>query len=170
MSGPLRIAMWSGPRSISTALMRSWGNRPDTYVTDEPLYAHYLARTGKNHPGAEEVLAHHEQDWRKVVAWLTGPVPECRSLFYQKHMAHHLLPKMANKAVCIPIVWITNPFTLVPIYGACFGLGRVVMSSPAGNGETAIVSGLQQQQEFSLLATPVVPTGFLLRSKDQYRM
>ena len=58
----------------------------------------------------------------------------------------------ANKAVCIPIVWITNPFTLVPIYGACFGLGRVVMSSPAGNGETAIVSGLQQQQEFSLLA------------------
>ncbi len=91
---PLRIAMWSGPRNISTALMRSWGNRPDTYVADEPLYAHYLARTGKNHPGAEEVLAHHEGDWRKVVARLCGPVPEGRSVFYQKHMAHHLLPEI----------------------------------------------------------------------------
>ena len=86
--------MWSGPRNISTALMRSWGNRPDTYVSDEPFYAHYLAQTGKNHPGAEEVLALHEQDWRKVVAWLTGPIPENRSVFYQKHMTHHLLPGM----------------------------------------------------------------------------
>lgn len=86
--------MWSGPRNISTALMRSWGNRPDTYVSDEPFYAHYLAQTGKKHPGAEEVLALHEQDWRKVVAWLTGPIPENRSVFYQKHMTHHLLPGM----------------------------------------------------------------------------
>jgi hypothetical protein len=89
---PLRIAMWSGPRNISTALLRSWGNRPDTYVCDEPLYAHYLAQTGKPHPGVDEVLASQEQDWREVVHWLTGPVPEGKPLFYQKHMAHHLLP------------------------------------------------------------------------------
>ena len=89
---PLRIAMWSGPRSISTALMRSWGNRSDTFVCDEPLYAHYLARTGKDHPGVDEVLASQEQDWRKVVSWLTGPVPDGKAIFYQKHMAHHLLP------------------------------------------------------------------------------
>jgi hypothetical protein len=83
--------MWSGPRNISTAMMRSWGNRPDTFVCDEPLYAHYLARTGIAHPGAEEVVRHHEDNWRKVVRWLTGPVPGDRRVFYQKHMAHHLL-------------------------------------------------------------------------------
>lgn len=90
----VRIAMWSGPRNISTALMRSWDSRDDTVVCDEPLYAHYLKVTGRAHPGREEVLAHHETDWRAVVDWLTGPVPDGKSIFYQKHMAHHLLPGM----------------------------------------------------------------------------
>ncbi len=91
----IRIAVWSGPRNISTALMRSWGNRPDTFVCDEPLYAHYLAaRPDIDHPGREEVIAAHKTDWRKVVAWLTGPVPHGRRIFYQKHMAHHLLPEI----------------------------------------------------------------------------
>lgn len=94
MSFPLRIAMWSGPRNISTALMRSWGNRPDTFVSDEPLYAHYLQQTGIDHPGAAEVIAGHEPDWRKVVAWLTGPIPEGKPIFFQKQMAHHLLPQI----------------------------------------------------------------------------
>jgi hypothetical protein len=89
---PLRLAVWSGPRTISTALMRSWGNRPDTHVCDEPLYAHYLLVTSAPHPGAEEIVAHHETDWREVADWLTGPLPEGKSIFYQKHMAHHLLP------------------------------------------------------------------------------
>jgi hypothetical protein len=75
-------------------MMRSWGNRPDTYVCDEPLYAHYLKATGIDHPGREEVIAHHETDWRKVVAWLTGPAPDGKRIFYQKHMAHHLLPRI----------------------------------------------------------------------------
>ena len=91
-----RIAMWSGPRNISTAMMRSWGNRDDCFVCDEPLYAHYLKHTGQDHPGADEVVAHHEADWRAVVEWLTGPVPEGRPLFYQKHMTHHLLPHMSR--------------------------------------------------------------------------
>lgn len=94
---PIRIAMWSGPRNISTALMRSWGNRPDTFVCDEPLYAHYLAVTAKPHPARDEVIAHHETDWRKVVASLTGPVPAGRAIFYQKHMAHHLLPDIDRR-------------------------------------------------------------------------
>ena len=46
MQQTLRLAMWSGPRNISTAMMRAWGNRPDTFVCDEPLYAHYLRETG----------------------------------------------------------------------------------------------------------------------------
>jgi len=87
-----RIAMWSGPRNISTAMMRAFGSRPDTAVTDEPLYAHYLKVTGVAHPGRDEVLAAHESDWRKVADELTGPVPGGRAIWYQKHMAHHLLP------------------------------------------------------------------------------
>ncbi len=94
MSKPLRVAMWSGPRNISTALMRSWGNRPDTAVCDEPLYAHYLARTGLDHPGAEEVITHHEPDWRKAVEALVGEIPGGKPIYYQKHMAHHLLPEI----------------------------------------------------------------------------
>jgi len=94
MNAPLRLAIWSGPRNISTAMMRSWGNRQDCFVCDEPLYAHYLQATGIDHPGRDEVLAHHETDWPKVVAWLTGPVPGGKAIFYQKHMAHHLLPEI----------------------------------------------------------------------------
>lgn len=87
-----RIAMWSGPRNISTALMRSWESRDDTFVCDEPLYAYYLSRTDVDHPGREEVLASQDSDWRKVVAYLTGDIPGGKAIFYQKHMAHHLLP------------------------------------------------------------------------------
>ena len=90
----LRIAMWSGPRNISTAMMRSWENRPDTWVVDEPLYAHYLTQVPVAHPGVDEVIAHHESDWRKVVAEITGPMPHGRTIYYQKHMAHHWLPHL----------------------------------------------------------------------------
>ena len=88
--------MWSGPRNISTAMMRSWGNRDDTFVCDEPFYAHYLHATGKNHPGAAEVIAHGETDWRKVAAWLTGDIPDGKRVFFQKHMTHHLLPHISK--------------------------------------------------------------------------
>ncbi len=91
-----RIAMWSGPRNISTALMRSWGSRPDTFVCDEPLYAHYLVQTGIDHPGRDEVIASQDNDWRAVSEWITGPVPGDKTIFYQKHMAHHFLPDMGR--------------------------------------------------------------------------
>lgn len=85
--------MWSGPRNISTAMMRSWGNRADTFVVDEPFYAYYLRATGFKHPGAEEVIAHGETDWRRVIGTLTAsPLPSCQRLHYQKQMTHHLLP------------------------------------------------------------------------------
>ena len=84
--------MWSGPRNISTAMMRAWENRPDTVVCDEPLYAHYLLKTGLDHPGRDEVIASQPTDWRAVVTTLTGPPPGGKAVFYQKHMTHHLLP------------------------------------------------------------------------------
>ncbi|MBT4066959.1 MAG: HAD family hydrolase [Euryarchaeota archaeon] len=87
-----RIAMWSGPRNISTAMMYSFDNRPDSYCSDEPLYAHYLARTGVTHPGAQNVVASGETDWKKVVDFVCGDIPNRSEIWYQKHMTHHLLP------------------------------------------------------------------------------
>ncbi|MEM6785858.1 MAG: HAD family hydrolase [Bacteroidota bacterium] len=91
---PVRIAMWSGPRNLSTALMRSWGSRADTTVVDEPLYAHYLATTGLDHPGRTEIMASQPTDWRTVAEQLLGPVLGGAPIYYQKHMAHHLLPSV----------------------------------------------------------------------------
>ncbi len=88
--------MWSGPRTLSTALMRSWGSRADTAVADEPLYAVYLDATGLRHPGRDAILASQPTDWRDVAKVLTGPVPGRRAVFYQKHMAHHLLPHVGR--------------------------------------------------------------------------
>jgi hypothetical protein len=91
-TAPVRIAMWSGPRNISTAMMRAFENRPDAAVWDEPYYAAYLAATGLDHPMRDEILAAHETDPAKVSAAVVGPVPGGRSVFYQKHMTHHMLP------------------------------------------------------------------------------
>lgn len=94
---PIRIAMWSGPRNISTAMMRSFGARPDTAVIDEPFYAAYLEMTGLDHPMREEVLASQSQDWREVVQQLLGPIPGGKQVFYQKHMTHHMLPEIGRE-------------------------------------------------------------------------
>jgi hypothetical protein len=88
--------MWSGPRNVSTAFMRCWGNRLDTAVVDEPFYAHYLRVSGIDHPGRDEILAHHETDWRRVVEQLLAPLPDGVQILYQKQMAHHLLPHMGR--------------------------------------------------------------------------
>ncbi|MDQ4037216.1 MAG: HAD family hydrolase [Actinomycetota bacterium] len=93
----MRLAMWSGPRNISTALMRSWENRDDCVVVDEPFYAYYLAETGSQHPGRVEVIEAGETDWRRVVTGLVGSVPAGTRIHYQKHMAHHLLPHVERR-------------------------------------------------------------------------
>jgi hypothetical protein len=105
---PIRIAMWSGPRNISTAMMRAWGNRADTAVIDEPFYAYYLERTGKKHPKAKEIIIRGETDWRKIVNQLTGSVPPGKQIFFQKQMTHHLLPEIDRKW----IVDLTNCFLI----------------------------------------------------------
>lgn len=90
----LRIAMWSGPRNISTAMMRSFENRTDSVVVDEPLYAAYLAATGVDHPGREAVLASQATDWRTVMRALTTEAPA--PVYYQKHMCQHWLADFPN--------------------------------------------------------------------------
>jgi hypothetical protein len=91
MSEPIRIAMWSGPRNISTAMMRSFENRPDTAVIDEPFYAAFLKATGIDHPMREESMASQPTDPRAVAEQILGPVPEERPIWYQKHMTHHMV-------------------------------------------------------------------------------
>lgn len=91
MTDTVRICMWSGPRNISTAMMRSFENRPDCAVSDEPFYAAYLAETGLDHPMRAEVLASQPTDWRAVASDLAGPAPGGAAVWYQKHMTHHML-------------------------------------------------------------------------------
>ena len=100
VSEPARIAMWSGPRTVSTALMRAWENRPDTVVADEPLYAFYLDRTGIAHPGREQVIASQPTSWQTVIRQLTAEsLPPGRTVSYAKHMTHHLLPEVDREAL-----------------------------------------------------------------------
>jgi hypothetical protein len=86
----VRVAMWSGPRNLSTALMRAFENRPDTVVVDEPFYAVYLHRTGLDHPGRDEVLASQPTDPAEVVRRLQAPLADGVRVHYAKHMTHHL--------------------------------------------------------------------------------
>lgn len=88
----MRIAMWSGPRNLSTAMMYSFAQRADCAVSDEPFYAAYLAASGHDHPMRDEILSAHTTDPASVAAFCAGPVPGGRAHWYQKHMAHHMLP------------------------------------------------------------------------------
>ncbi len=90
MTAAVRVAMWSGPRNISTAMMRAFENRSDTVVVDEPLYASYLERNGIDHPARESVIASQPRDPAAAVAGLSAPLPPGRRVHYAKHMAHHV--------------------------------------------------------------------------------
>lgn len=86
-----RLAVWSGPRNLSTALMRSFSSRCDCVVSDEPFYASYLATTGIRHPGRSDVLSSQPQDWQEVACQMAeGPAPLEKPIWYQKHMAQHM--------------------------------------------------------------------------------
>lgn len=106
MDAPLIVAMWSGPRNLSTALMRSFAQRPDCAVWDEPFYAAYLKATGLNHPMREECIAAGIPDPQRVAAACL--VPPAKPVFYQKHMTHHMIEGF-------PLDWsdrVTNAFLI----------------------------------------------------------
>jgi hypothetical protein len=116
----VRIAMWSGPRNLSTALMRSFGNRPDCFVIDEPFYAAYLKMTGLEHPMRAEILAHQATDWRQIDETLAGPAPDGSRLWYQKHMTHHMLPGIGRSfmTACRHAFLIRHPARVLASYAA----------------------------------------------------
>ena len=87
----MRIACWSGPRNVSTALMRSWSSREDSFVSDEPFYAYYLKERQLKHPMYKEIIDHYADKYDDVVTDLTSGIPNGKKHWYQKHMAHHLI-------------------------------------------------------------------------------
>jgi hypothetical protein len=117
---PMRIAMWSGPRNLSTAMMYAFGNRADFAVWDEPFYAPYLKATGANHPMRDEIIAAHETDPTIVAQCCLDTIPEEKPHFYMKHMPHHMIagfPLDWSKD-CINIHLIRHPARVIASYGA----------------------------------------------------
>jgi hypothetical protein len=161
---PVRLAVWSGPRNISTALMRAWENRPDTVVVDEPLYAAFLARTGIDHPGRNLVIATGQTDIDRAVASLHAPLPPGINVHYQKHMCHHLPegPVPAWVAGLTTVLLIRDPREVV----ASYVRSRADVEPPD--------IGLLQQEQLldSLLAAgqdpPVIDAGDFLRDPEGY--
>ena len=90
-----RIAMWSGPRNISTAMMRSFSSRPDCFVSDEPFYGAFLKETGADHPLRDEVIASMDTDWQRIAESMAGDPPDGSPVWYQKQMAHHMVGPVA---------------------------------------------------------------------------
>jgi hypothetical protein len=156
--------MWSGPRNISTAMMRSWENRGDCSVVDEPLYAHYLAHTGLDHPGREEIIAAGETDWRKVAAQLTRSVPASVAFTYQKHMTHHLLPHIGREWLgkLTHVFLIRDPRRVLVSY----------LKSRPQNVTAADLGVVQQREIFEYVhgvagvAPPVLDAGEFLRAPE----
>lgn len=156
---PVRIAMWSGPRNLSTALMRAWGSRADTAVVDEPLYAAYLAATGLAHPARDAVLASQPVDWRAVAAALLGSVPGGKPVYYQKHMAHHLLPGVGRE-------WLSSlrhAFLVREPAGMLASLARVTPAvSVADTGLPQQVALFEETAERLGAAPPVIDAADIL--------
>ena len=146
--------MWSGPRNISTAMMRAWENRGDTQVWDEPLYAYYLKQTGIEHPGRDEIIAHYETDWNKLEQKL---VTSGNGIVYQKHMTHHLLPE-------IPRGWLAK-------LRHCFLIRhpREVIASYVQKRESPTLQDLgyeQQVEIYRLVSAPVFDARDILEQPE----
>lgn len=123
MSETLRICLWSGPRNISTATMRSFENRPDCAVWDEPFYGPYLVRTGLDHPGRETILAAVPLDETEIARRCAGEAPDGAPLFFQKHMCQHMLEEIPRDwmAACRHIFLIRDPAEVAASFAATTG-------------------------------------------------
>lgn len=129
----MRIAMWSGPRNLSTAMMYSFGARPDCAVVDEPFYGPYLRMTGLDHPMRDEILAARPESADDVAASLTGPVSGQKPHFYQKHMTQHMIPGMPRDWMgqVVNVFLIRHPARVIASFGAKwdgFGLADIGFS------------------------------------------
>lgn len=154
---PMKIACWSGPRNLSTAMMYAFDNRADFTAVDEPFYAAYLARTGKVHPMGDVILTSQPQDPAEVVAALTGPVPEGATHVWQKHMAQHMIPG-------VPRDWIADMVNVFLIRHPA----RVVASFAARFEDPALedIGFVQQAELFDLAGGVVVDAADIRRDPE----
>ncbi|WP_458792096.1 sulfotransferase-like domain-containing protein [Yoonia sp. MH D7] len=115
----MKIAIWSGPRNLSTAMMYAFGNRPDFAIWDEPFYAPYLAKTGLDHPMAAEIIAGHENDPNAVAQRCIDPIPAQKPHLYMKHMPHHMIDGFPLDWTrdCVNIHLIRHPAYVIASYG-----------------------------------------------------
>lgn len=143
----MKIAMWSGPRNLSTAMMYAFAARGDCAVWDEPFYAPYLAASGADHPMRHDILRTHETDPVRVGAVCGGPVPEGAAHWYMKHMPHHMVPgfPLDWAAACVNIHLIRHP-------------ARVIASYAEKRGEVTLedIGFLQQERLWQALPGPVI--------------
>jgi hypothetical protein len=161
----VRVAMWSGPRNISTAMMRAWENRPDTVVVDEPFYAEYLTRTGLDHPGRAEVIASQPTDRQAVIAGLLAPLPAGRTVHYAKHMAQHLDPDDPD------LSWVDAFRNVMLVRDPAEVVASYVRSREACR--PADIGLLQQQRLYEHIAArgsppPVIDAGDFLRAPEAH--
>ncbi|MBT5900644.1 MAG: HAD family hydrolase [Opitutaceae bacterium] len=161
----VRLAMWSGPRNISTAMMRAWENRPDTTVWDEPLYAYYLQATGLDHPMRDEVIADGLPNWSDVTARVTGPIPDNATVFYLKHMTHHLLPAVGRDWLrdLTHVFLIRDPREVLLSYSR--SIETVTLESIGFPQQAAIYDGLIADGQPAPL---VIDSGEFLQSPREY--
>ncbi len=165
---PIRIAMWSGPRNISTALMRSWGSRPDTAVIDEPLYGHYLRwlpdYARREHPGSDETIAGMDCDWRSVTNNLLAPVPGGKPVWYQKHMAHHLTPDMDHGWIS----GLTNCFLIRDPAAMIASFAKVIPNPTADDlGLPQQAELFERERERTGAVPAVIDSGDVLRDPER---
>ena len=159
----IKIAAWSGPRNISTALMRSFGSRTDTFVSDEPLYAYYLITNKINHPMKNTIINNMEINLSKIITYLINDIPNEKSIWYQKHMAHHL-PLNSN------LDWIKNFLNILLIRNP----NDVILSYIKKNNLNNIFQlGLPQQKKILLFLKKnnidyfIINTNELLKNPKQ---
>ncbi|MAC81001.1 MAG: sulfotransferase family protein [Rhodobacteraceae bacterium] len=114
----MRIAMWSGPRNLSTAMMYAFGARSDCAVVDEPFYAAYLAKTGIDHPMGREIMESQPTDAALVAQAMTGPIPGGKAHWYQKHMTHHMIDGVPRDwmAEVVNVFLIRHPARVIASY------------------------------------------------------
>jgi hypothetical protein len=161
----VRLAMWSGPRNISTAMMRAWENRADTTVWDEPLYAYYLQATGLDHPMRDDVIAAGLPAWQDVAARATGPIPDQAEVFYQKHMTHHLRPEVGREWLgeLTHVFLIRDPREVLLSYSR--SMETVTLEGIGFPQQAAIYDGLIAAGQPTPL---VIDSGEFLRSPREY--
>ena len=111
----MRVAMWSGPRNLSSAMMYSFAQRDDFFAVDEPFYGPYLRANGLDHPMRDAILADRRDDAFQVEQSLMGPIPNSKAHTYHKHMCQHMIDGIPRDfmAECVNVFLIRHPARVV---------------------------------------------------------